>query len=58
MSPAIRPRWRATFGRLCGGTDGAETPRADRSPYRVATVQSYDLFPQTAHVETVVLLEG
>jgi 23S rRNA (uracil1939-C5)-methyltransferase len=33
-------------------------PGAGTSPaYRVAGIQSFDLFPQTAHVETVALLE-
>jgi 23S rRNA (uracil1939-C5)-methyltransferase len=35
--------------RLAGGTDG--------SPFRVTAVQPFDLFPQTAHVESVALLE-
>jgi 23S rRNA (uracil1939-C5)-methyltransferase len=26
--------------------------------WRVATVRGFDLFPQTAHVETVLVLEG
>jgi 23S rRNA (uracil1939-C5)-methyltransferase len=26
--------------------------------YRVTAVRAFDLFPQTAHVETVALLEG
>jgi 23S rRNA (uracil1939-C5)-methyltransferase len=27
-------------------------------PPRLAALRSFDLFPQTAHVETVVILEG
>jgi tRNA/tmRNA/rRNA uracil-C5-methylase (TrmA/RlmC/RlmD family) len=26
--------------------------------YKVSAVRAFDLFPQTAHVETVVVLEG
>jgi 23S rRNA (uracil1939-C5)-methyltransferase len=39
------------LGWLCGtlGPDG---------PYRVAALQPFDLFPQTAHVETVAMLEA
>jgi len=29
-----------------------------RVNYRVTAVRAFDLFPQTAHVETVVVLEG
>lgn len=38
------------LSRLCPGAGGT-------AAYRVSGIQSFDLFPQTAHVETVALLE-
>jgi 23S rRNA (uracil1939-C5)-methyltransferase len=46
------------LGRLCGSAPRRDSSPMEPTPYRVTAVQSYDLFPQTAHVETVVLLEG
>lgn len=40
---------------LCGTGKGETGPRGK---YRVMSVQPFDLFPQTAHVETVVALEA
>lgn len=40
---------------LCGTAREADGPRG---AYRVVRVQPFDLFPQTAHVETVVVLEA
>ncbi len=42
------------LSRLCASAGGRAGPGA---PYRLAGVQAFDLFPQTAHVETVALLE-
>ncbi len=42
------------LARLC---PPAGQPAGETAPYRLAGVQSFDLFPQTAHVETVALLE-
>ena len=43
------------LGRLT--TAGGESPDAEPG-FRLAAVQCFDLFPQTAHVETVAVLEG
>lgn len=40
---------------LCGTAKGEAGPRGN---YRLTSVQPFDLFPQTAHVETVVALEA
>ena len=46
------------LGRLCGSGAQGVSGGSGATPYRVTAVQPYDLFPQTAHVETVVRLEG
>lgn len=46
------------LGRLCGSRSSTDGQPAGTTGYRLTTVQTYDLFPQTAHLETVVLLEG
>jgi 23S rRNA (uracil1939-C5)-methyltransferase len=46
------------LGRLCGTLPTADRPETAGNAYRVAAIRVYDLFPQTAHLETVVLLEG
>jgi 23S rRNA (uracil1939-C5)-methyltransferase len=43
------------LGLLCGSGRGGEGPKGS---YRVVALQSFDLFPQTAHVETVAALEA
>ena len=46
------------LGRLCGSGAQGVSGGSGATPYRVTAVQPYDLFPQTAHVETIVRLEG
>jgi 23S rRNA (uracil1939-C5)-methyltransferase len=52
------------LGRLCGtiaepqGRAVEPPSRRAVEPYTLASVQPFDLFPQTAHVETVALLEA
>jgi 23S rRNA (uracil1939-C5)-methyltransferase len=46
------------LGRLCGSGVQGVSGGSGEAPYRVTAVQPYDLFPQTAHVETIVRLEG
>jgi len=43
------------LGLLCGTGKGGGGPRGT---YRIVALQPFDLFPQTAHVETVVALEA
>jgi 23S rRNA (uracil1939-C5)-methyltransferase len=43
------------LGRLCGTLPGES---ASSGTYRVVALQPFDLFPQTAHVETVAVLEA
>jgi 23S rRNA (uracil1939-C5)-methyltransferase len=45
------------LGRLTGSSLGGAPGASGAPKYRVASIQPYDLFPQTAHVETVALLE-
>lgn len=40
------------LGRLCGGAGATGAPA-----YRLRELQPFDLFPQTAHLETVAVLE-
>src|SRR5213080_30504 len=44
--------------RTCGPATLARDLHRLRVNYRVTAVRAFDLFPQTAHVETVVVLEG
>ncbi len=46
------------LGWLCGSAGGDEVADSAGAPFRVVSVQPYDLFPQTAHVETVTVLEA
>lgn len=52
------------LGRLCGtipeppSRRAAEPSSRAAEPFTLASVQPFDLFPQTAHVETVALLEA
>ncbi len=50
------------LSRLCATSEApgdrvAASPSRRVAKYRLASIQSFDLFPQTAHVETVALLE-
>lgn len=46
------------LGRLCGTAAEASPGRTAGPAFRLVALQPFDLFPQTAHVETVALLEA
>lgn len=46
------------LGWLCGTVPSEDGAGSGAAPYRLASVRAYDLFPQTAHVETVALVEA
>ncbi len=46
------------LGWLCGTLPADESGDSEGTVFRVVSVQPYDLFPQTAHVETITVLEA
>ena len=65
-SPATRPPWLATWPVAASSaarlrpTASSARRRAPSAfpPYRLTALRAFDLFPQTAHVETVAVLES